>query len=229
MTLCDIINRVRLGVQRDDLGDQYRNFVNEAIAELEKLRDWSWSHTLTVINWPQGAATQHMPLDFKAFGEIPAAFVIDPAYNPPNKWPVRLEHRSKFYNTGLLAGPYWSSSPNTGVNGWGAYTPRANFPMWYDFIDGLGTLGLVGPPNLPISFEVSYYRKQPTLLDNSASNPFTVNEPLLVIAKAKAIAFSAINDPLAATFLQETDYLYKLARERDERIRLAGVRLRMRG
>jgi hypothetical protein len=230
MNLGQIIKRVSIGVQRDDLNDSYKDFVQEAIYEIEKLRDWSWSHTCPVINWPAGQDRIRMPQDFKAFGEIPAAFVIDTAYNPNTKWPVRLEHRSKFYNTGLIAGPYWGSSANNGaVIGTGVCTPRSEFPMWYDYLDGQGTLGMVGAPLKSMQFEVSYYRYQSVLEDDNASNPFTENEPLLVIARAKAIAFSCINDPLGAAFLQETDFLFQKAQARDERIRLAGVRLRMRG
>jgi hypothetical protein len=218
-----------MGVQRDDITSSYKDFVNEAIFEIEKMRDWSDSHTLGTLNWPQGQSIMRMPEDFKAFGEIPAAFVLDNTQNPPCQWPCRIVHRSAFYNSGLRAGPYWASNPNSGVGQFGGVTPRAEFPLWYDYIDGMGVLGTIGPVGQNMQFSVSYYRHQAPLNNPTDSNPFTLKEPLLVIARAKAVAFSSINDPLAMACLQEVDYLFNLARVRDERIRLAGVTLRMRG
>lgn len=222
MTFDKLLNRVYLGVQRDDLKPDYPDFINEACKEIQKMRNWSWMHRLDNVVMQPGQTEVYLPDGFKTFEGKPPVFLLSsPSLNNPYNLNRKciVVHRSEFMRQ------YQSYSP------YGYLNRRVipEFPLWYDTIDDRPVMGCLTNDLGVLNFSVSYYKWLPKLQNPGDENYLSLHEPLLVIAKAKSIALSSINDPLAMGFEQEYMTRLKPAMDDDELLRMANLRVRIGG
>lgn len=212
---------VDLGVQRDDLRGYLPQFINRGMTELQKLRDWTFCHTLGQVTIPDQNGQVAMPSDFKSMGDTPSAMLIS---TTGIKNPCKLFHRAQFFAMqarNILSVPFVPP----------LYNCTINFPLWWGIIDGIPMIGLPSgvPAQGPLTFEISYYRYLPKLQADSDVNQFTLHHTDALIDMAKYIAFKSVNDPAKTDALNDAMTAFKVAAAKDDHIRLAGISLRMGG
>lgn len=219
MTFDKIINRVYLGVQRDDLKPDYPDFINEACREVQKDRDWSFMHNLEDVVIPNGQRETYLPNNFKTFEGEPPVF-LKQAGNFPQRRQHRCKviHRSQFerqYSYGTASSLFHRNGPE--------------FPLWYDTINDRAIIGTHANALGDLTLIVSFFGWLPTLRNPGDENYLTKHHELLIIAKAKAVALASVNDPLAQGFEQEAAMRFRTAANNDEKERLAQLRVRIGG
>lgn len=84
---------------------------------------------------------------------------------------------------------------------WGG-TPMMTWPprVFFERRSRSAVLGIVEPITHHFNLKVQYYKYLPNLVEDADTNPISEAYPEMVIAKAKAIAFSRINDPATTEF-----------------------------
>lgn len=74
------------------------------------------------------------------------------------------------------------------------------YPVWIEHTASGWALNIADPASENLTFRVAHYAFLPELSADGDTNYLTLNYPDLVENKAKAIAFMAVNDPIAAQF-----------------------------
>lgn len=88
-------------------------------------------------------------------------------------------------------------------------------------------IGIVEPLSQAFNFRVKYYGYLPDLVNPSDTSPIAELYPRMIIAKAKAIAFSTINDPAELQFEEEFEGKFQAALRQDAYSEVVGRDLRM--
>jgi hypothetical protein len=230
MTFTDIIQRLTIGVLRDDLVSTYPSFINEALVEIQRRRSWQCMKQLDFFTIPNnlsaiplatndnGAATnfkeltlQDSPIHLKA---------QDLVLTPCDVWPLEkvLRRQARLISNSILYSVYMH--PDT--------TRRVSVPVYVQWTGGNPTLNILFAANGALPFQVSYYGYLPDLVvGTNETNEFTLHFPEMVVSKAKAIAFAAINDPMAADFEALFEKKFMEAAAKDAYQEIAGLQLRM--
>lgn len=230
MTFSDIIQRLTIGVLRDDLVSTYPSFINEALTEIQRRRSWQCMKQLdlfTVHNNAtgvslntndSGAATnfkeltlQESPIHLKA---------QDLTLTPCDVWTLEkvLRRQARLISNSILYTVY--SHPDT--------TRRVSVPVYVQWIGGNPTLNILFAASGDLPFQVSYYGYLPDLVVGSnETNEFTLRYPEMIVNKSKAIAFAAVNDPIAGDFEALFEKKFSEAAAKDAYQEIAGLQLRM--
>lgn len=88
-------------------------------------------------------------------------------------------------------------------------------------------LGILEPLTCHFNFRVFAYQYLPDLVNDADISPLAFKYPSMVIAKAKAIAFSRINDPASAAFENEFEGKLAAAIRQDSFSEVVGRETRM--
>lgn len=229
MTFGDIVQRLTIGLLRDDLASSYRSFINEALMEIQRRRSWQVMKQLDYFTIPNNAslvslATNDTPTatNFKELTKEKSPVHLrarDLVLTPCDVWTREkvLRRQSRLISNSILYSVYMH--PDT--------TRRISVPVYILWTGGQPTLNILFAANGNLPFQVSYYGYLPDLVNDSDTNEFTAHYPEMVVSKAKAIAFAAINDPVAADFEGLFEKKFAEAASKDAYQELAGLELRM--
>lgn len=285
MTYADIIQRLTIGLMRDDLVSSFPSFITEALTEIQRRRSWQCMQQLDFFTVQNGntfvsleTSDNGITTNFKELTIQDSPIHLkaqDLVLTPCDVWPMEkvLRRQARLISNSILYSVYmhpdttrrvsvpvyvqwpptipalWSSAGvymqgNEVVDLGIAYEcisavgPTATHPAsdlapsghWQ--LTSLGqpapTLNILFAANGNLPFQVSYYGYLPDLDGVTyTQNEFTVRFPEMVVCKAKAIAFSAINDPVAADFEALFEKKFTEAAAKDAYQQVVGLQLRM--
>lgn len=232
MTLADIVARLTIGVMRDDLVALYPGFINEALTEIQRRRSWQCMRAVNFFTILNGASTVSLltadgavATRFKelSIGKSPVHLQFTQAgstlLTPCDVWPREklLRRQARLISNSLLYSVY--SNPSVAL--------RTQVPVYVDWQAGQPVLNILFPAQSDLPFSVSYYGYLADLAANGDSNEFTLHYPEMVVNKAKAIAFAAINDPMASDLELLFEKKFTEAAAQDAYQAVAGMDLRM--
>lgn len=226
MSLDFVTARTRLGVsvQRDDLASSYGDFINEALKEIQDRRSWTCMKKTTQVTInpgenpvagdlgtdSEGSQTATLPADFKELQKQPAVhYVADDGGFIPADVVTEAEQIHRIWAFG-----------GTPVSTW---PPR----VFYERNGTDAVLGVIEPITQALNFRVKYFSYLPDLAADGDTSPFLTLYPKMVLAKAKAIAFTEINDPAAIAAEEEFEKKLGEAIRQDAYSEVAGRVLHM--
>lgn len=218
MNFAQFKTRLGLGVQRDDRASSYGDYVNEALREIQNRRSWTVMKKTTptsgvgliTIGPGSGNNTVSLPSDFKELQKrSPVHYITDEGNFIPAEVVTEAEQIRRV----------WAFN-GTPVTTW---PPR----VFYERNASGAVLGIIEPTTQAMNFRVKYYAYLPDLSADSDTSPFITLYPKMVIAKAKAIAFSEINDEAAAGFENEFEKKWIEAVRQDAFSEVSGRELRL--
>lgn len=205
---------MKIGVNRPDLTSDgstiYDQFLNDAQREICRLHSFAWMRTTAQVQITGGNANVALPATFKELTreKTPVHLVdtLSGIETPVDIW--SLEKLKRFLRQFL-------SLNNSVAIDWSSEPPKLS----------IGQALVSG--SQPLTYNVSHYAYLTDLSGSNTSNPLTIQFPEMLLAKAKALAFEAINDPLAGDM--ETLFLakFRLERQHDTFKQIAGNDLRM--
>ena len=179
-TFAQLKARLHRGVLRDDLVEDYGSFLNEGLREIQNRRSWTSmkreSDDLTIPTG-SGRETVALPADFKELQKDPAvAFVTEDGGWVPAEV---VTEEQQIYRLWIFGG-----------------TPICTWPPRL-FIERRATetvLGVLEALSQPLAIRVKYYAYLPDLSADTDTSALADLYPNMVLAKARAIALSQIND-----------------------------------
>ena len=217
-----LLARIGVGVLRSDLAaasnggnaaTPYIGYLNDALKEIQDMRSWTCMKKDGVVTIAQGLKSVSMPGDFKELQPkiegSPVNFILQDPNNPGALFsvPVIFEQqaiRKLFLFAGM--GTY--------------YGVRLQVFLKRDSTGVI--LGIEQPAFQDLNFRVSYMAYLPPVLLPTDTNPISDAWPAMVIAKAKALAFSDINDPASRDLEMVAVLKFKQASIEDSRADLVG-------
>ena len=210
MTLAQLNARLALGVNRTDLDDSagiYTSILNDAQRDICRRRSWQWMKTRATLTLLAGATTVALPSNFKEFtgANSPVALVIDGVAKPLEVWTPEKHQR----RTGTVL------SSEIAVHLDDSVTPKV-----LDFIYALDA-------GADTSIKVAYYAYLTALAGAGDTNTLTQDHPDMLLNKAKALAFAAVNDPAAGDFETLFEVQFRRASASDAYAQVTGTTLRM--
>ena len=216
MTLAQLNTRMRLGVQRTDLTadgvDDYSVFLNQAQREICRLHSFVWMKTTATVIILAGASSAALPATFKELtrAKSPVHLVGADAttlQTPVDVWPLeKVKRRNRAQLDRIPAAV--------------AVDRSVNPP---ELTTGAGT----SDSDSDLTFSVQHYAFPADLVADADYNRLTTEMPEMLLAKAKAIAFAAVNDAAAVDFEQMFQFKFRETRQADTLLEVAGVDLRM--
>jgi hypothetical protein len=176
--------RLASGVQRSDLASSYGLFINEALREIQNRRSWTCMKVDASVSIATGTGreTAALPAAFKEFQRRTAVEYVadDGGFVPADV----VTEEQQIYRIWAFGG-----------------TPMYTWPPRVFFLhQPAATLGVLEPLSQALNFRVRYYGYLPDLSADGDTSPLINAYPQMVLAKAKAIAFTEIVDPVAAQF-----------------------------
>jgi len=211
-TFAQFKDRLGRSVLRDDIAADYGTYINEALREAQNRRSWLCMKREVPLVVPTGTGreTAALPADFKELQKRPAVhYVTDEGLFIPADV---VTEEQQVYRVWAFGG-----------------TPICTWPprVFFERRATGAILGVLEPLSQAFNFTVKYYAYLPDLVADVDTSPLIDAYPMMVLAKAKAIAFSGLNDPVAAGF--ETEFEKKLAEaaRQDAYSEVAGRETRM--
>lgn len=234
MTVPQIIQRLTIGVMRDDLVPLFPDFVNEALIEIQRRRSWQIMRTRAQFTVKTGTSSVSLAVDDNSnttnFKELtgdqsPVHLLnanLDSLQVPCEVWTREkiLRRQARLISNSLLYSVY--SHPET--------ARRVQIPVWIDMLNEQPVLNILFNAQDNMPFIVSYYGYLAAPTNDGANtnhNYFTDFYSEMVVAKAKSLAFAAINDPAMADFEGVFEKKFKEAAANDAYHSIAGLFLRM--
>lgn len=225
----EYLARLQRQVSRTDIGtDEYTDYAQRALKKIQQRRSWTCMKQSGQVIMPAGAITVPLPANFKELqtGDSPIRVLFtaypDSATRPlPCKiYPKReFERLYASFSYGALSSYYWRG-------------PYIGFPVFIDTSAEVWTLNIgfqsgnsTGPS--PMTFLIDYYGFLPTPENENDTNYFLENYEEMVMAKAKAICFEAINDDFAGEWETVFAREFKECVADDAFRQVRGVALRM--
>ncbi len=187
MTFSDIQARLNIGVLRADLQPFYGEYINEALREIQNRRSWTVMKTQATLTIPGGSGYESVVLvsGFKELRRTPAIFWIDPISG------IRVPADVVFEAQQISRQWVWSGAATVGNVPPPSFLPTSIF---VNTIPGGARIGTVYALDQPFSIFVLYFQYLPDLVNPTDTSPFIDAYPQMVLAKARAIALSEIND-----------------------------------
>jgi hypothetical protein len=212
MTLDQLNARMVIGVARPDLTangvDDYTAILNEAQKEICRLHSFTWMKDTADVTIPANDSVVSLPASFKELTRT--------------KTPVHL-----FSDDGTPATPVdvWTLEK---LRRFARSTLTTQIAVALDWSFLPPKLTLICTADEDLSFQVSHYAYPDDLEDGEEeSNILTTQYPEMLLAKAKAIAFAAVNDPITADLESLFQLKFREARASDCHADLAGIDLHM--
>lgn len=186
MNFLQLQARLYKTIQRDDFlssndaSVNYGTFINEAIQECGNRKNWTVMKATTDLVITAGTSAVELPTDFKALQNLrPPLHIV---FNDPNAGgeilkPVNVTWAEVEYRRLWLVGGL----------AWDVQT-------WIERTSTTPILNIASQAGEDLTFRLKYYAYMPVLASDQATNPLELKYPRMVMAKAKEIAFEAIND-----------------------------------
>jgi hypothetical protein len=227
MILQDVRSQMAQDINRIDKEYLYIPWINQALRSIQTEESWECMRTRNTPQAPlvmqAGSSTVSLPSNFKELTseQYPISVRDANATSVLAELPCEVISREKLVT-------YRSSAyiPPIPANLRGRLD---GLPVWVELVNGGWTLNVLDVAAQNISFIVSYYGFLPELAVDNDTNWFLNNYPELVMNKIKAIAFAAINDPIAATFEKLWRAQIQSAKADDSRRKNRGRVFRMGG
>lgn len=212
MTFAEFKIRLGKGILRDDLADSLGDFTNEALREVQNRRSWTFQKASASLDLGPGAGneTAELPADFKELQKHPSVFYVT---IEGSRIPAEVVFESQQIRRVAVFGG----------------TPASTWPprLYFERRASTAVIGVIEPLSEALTFQANYYAYLPDLSADDDTSLFITSYPKLVLAKAKSIAFSEINDPTAAFFEAEFEKKLTEAIRQDSYSEVAGRTLRM--
>jgi hypothetical protein len=208
MTFLQLQERVSKGVQRADLEDLYPDFINEALREIQNRRSWTVMKDTTTVTIPNGSSEIELPATFKEMQKSrpPVHAVCDDDVLMPVDLVFEEQETRRSWTFGGLV---------------------YNYRVFLERSNGSNKLKILVPATEDIELRVKYYGYLPDLEADDDESPLANLYPEMVIAKAKAIAFTTINDPMEASMEETFEKKFIAATVQDAHADVAGRETRM--
>ena len=201
MNFAGIIARVDRGIRRTDLAEDYPNYVNEALREIQNRRSWTFMKGKELFVIPalgagqvvtQGMVNQANPQE-ATIGPIVNGSVVPALFKELQK--TRPVHYVT--DDGQLLPADVVTEPQQVYRIWAfGGTPMMTWPprVYYERRQTGAVLGVLEPLSQPFTLQVAFYGFLAPLVNDTDTSPFIDNWPEMVLAKAKSQAFADIND-----------------------------------
>lgn len=182
--------RLNGSVLRADLAASLGDFINEALREIQNRRSWTCMKKNVNVSIAPGAITDEgpdlegsqtvaLPADFKELQKRPAVhYIADDGGFIPADLVTEEEQIHRIWAFGGTPMQTWPPRVFLNLNG------------------NDNVLGIIEPLSQALNFRVKYYAFLPDLSADADTSPLANSWPKMVLAKAKAIAFSEINDDI---------------------------------
>ena len=206
-----------IGVGRSDLSNEYGTVINRAARIICDGRTWTWMQKTATVTCPNGSTVIDLPADFKELNGLSSSVSINYA---GNTYQVIVHAKKELQRL---------TGTNNVLNASGRFSSNAvRGECYLDWANNKPTLNFITPALGDITMSVDYFAYPAPLVEDTDENPLTQHYPELLIHKAKAFLFEAINDDGGAE-LANAKYLeyYNQYAAQDSRKRLAGITLRM--
>lgn len=209
-------------VDRDDKATLYPSWINRALKKVQQDHSWRCMRARSNVTILTGTSSIDLPANMKELTpERSPVFVYD-VDNASVSYPVTVSSRESVL--GYRVGDLFPATTTvmSGVS--------QGLEVWVE-MDGTGQWSLHIPSNATrdLDFEVSYFGFLTALSADGDSNFLTTEYEDMVENKCKAVAFSAIADPVAADFEALYQMHLKYAKQDDSRRQHRGRKLRMGG
>jgi hypothetical protein len=219
----DIQARLGRAILRSDLAPDYGNFVNEALIEIENRRSWACMKVTEPVVLGPGAGYELVALEsnFKELRRAPAInFVADDGGRIPATTIFEEEEIFRVWAWG--GAPMFVWPPRVFLVR-GAPTPAQSAAG-----ASVGAkIGIVEPLIEAFNLEVNMYAYLPALVNPTDTSPLLTAYPNMILEKAKAIAFSNINDDESQKAEGKFEAKYRQASYQDAYSEVVGRKLRM--
>lgn len=224
MTYGDLLLMLQSDVNRADKEVVfYPLWINRALRKIQTDCSFSFMRTRADVALTAGNASALLPSTYKELTpELYPVTVVDPSLvGPFAELPCELTSREKIlsYRASTFV-PALPANVRGRLNG---------LPVWVENTASGWTLNLIDALTQDVTFRVSHYGFLPDLAAETDTNALLTNYPDLVENKVKAIAFTSINDPVAAMFEGNAAKLMQEAVLDDKRRGWNGRPLRMGG
>lgn len=186
MTLGELKRMLTVSVSRDDLEGDYKDWINRGIRAVQRDFSYNCMRHVSQVTMADGTSSVAMPGDFKEMQIERGSVALIDASN--TRIPVDIVTREKLIGLTAMTMPQLVRPSRTTV------------PKLFLSNDGnQAFLNMLDTTTGPASFEVAYFRYLPNLEADNDENYITREFEDMVQARVKAVAFSVINDPQAAT------------------------------
>lgn len=216
LTASDIVRRVKVGVDRDDLEDLYVGYVNQAIREIENRCSFNYMKASSTVILSSGDLSVSMPDDYKEITRLtyPVVRVPNPPIvdnSVPTVVPVVLYSRQQFERLQQPTG--WSVLTNP-------YLQRLG--MLLDVENGKWFLSLLYPATEDIHLRVNYYAYSEEIVEDDPEHPLFTIYPNLVVACTRFMIFADVNDPQKDESEKQYERFLLIAKGNDRGIAFSG-------
>lgn len=224
------MQKMDVGVQRNDLRAEYKDFINQAIHNAQERRSWGCMTHKDTKTLQSGRTFVIMPGDFKELqrGQAPIGILnnqttsFGPLYLPCRIMSKRELERLNTY--GVYNGVFFYGLFSQALNPY----QFVNLPIYIDWQDGFPAINILGKASTDITFIINYFKWIPSLEKEEDTNWFTMTAPEMIYNKAMALAFEMIKDYEAAQFHEQLYDKYLLIASRsDDYAQVAGTVYRM--
>jgi hypothetical protein len=228
VTYTQLIDVLRSDFNRADKEPLYPIWINRALRMIQDDGAWSFDRQYADVTITSGSSSAELPENFKELtAEKSPISVFNPDGDSPFTYiPVEIVSREfleRYRSSSVVpVTPIPLRAQREGLRVF-VENPMGDSSRW--------TINMISPAAGDFQFRVYYLGYLPTLTEGGTtkSNRLTIEYPELVIAQMKAIAFAAVNDPIAGDFQALYRDLHRQASLSDWRRRNKGRVFRMGG
>lgn len=223
MNFGELQTRLGIGVLRSDLAPYYGDYINQALIEIQNRASWTCMKLTETVALGPGAGYELVSLqsNFKELRRAPAInFIADDGGLIPATTVFEEEEIFRVWA--------WSGCPMF------VWPPRvflvrgAPSPTQAAAGASVGaSVGIVEPMIETFNLNVNMFAYLPRLVNPTDTSPLLTAYPSMVLAKAKAITFSEINDPQCEKNEAEFERRFREAIYQDCYSEVVGRKLRM--
>jgi hypothetical protein len=195
MTFGDLKLMLAQDVNRSDKETVwYPIWINRALRRIQTLANFSFMHQRSPFVIVAGQSSVSLGTAFKELtAESSPVTVTDPSLpGPVAELPCEVTSRENLINYRAAA-----NVPTIPPNVRGRLS---GLPVFLDNLGSGWTLNIAGVTEEDVNFKVSHYRFLNDLAADTDTNALIQAFPDLVESEIKATAFTALNDPIAASF-----------------------------
>lgn len=210
----DILYRVKVGIDRDDLKDLYISYINQAIREIENRCSFNYMKKSENVQISNGELSTSMPVDYKEIIRLksPVSRIVTPSGSSTSTLvPCVLYSRQALER---LQNSVGSAIVTSGQD--------QQLSLLLDIDDNTWFLSLLQEATEDINLRVNYYGYSEKVTEEDPEHPLFTTYPTLVVACAKYIIFSDINDDLQTKAEEQYERELKKAKGNDRSIAFSG-------
>jgi hypothetical protein len=215
MNLQQLEQKVHQAVRRDDLQGEYKDYINEALADVQGRWNFACMEQAIEATMTTGTSSVRLPDDYKELLSRNASPIMlrnTQVGNNPTYFPVDIRSEAEVRRLNAR---------------FAGFSTGSMLPVWISMEDGVPFIRIDGIAGEDLIFRVRYYGYFPPLGGPKASNPITDVYPRMIYAFARGLAFESINDPRAQLHMAIYESEFKSNKATDVDSRYRGRSLRM--